>query len=449
MRLRAYFASVMMVLSFNCWADGGLVEKVKTEQVAQLEQQKAREARFAQQEKELTSLKRQLEAEKRRLTETNKALSESFSRNEKRLSALEQELTLESGSLGEVFGVARQQAKELSNELKSTLSGAGQADVIADLDQLLESDSQPNLEQITQLWLGFEQQIEQSALLQAVAVDVVAGDGMVGVKQALKIGSIALVDNGGYLDWDGQLQQARSFGIQPSGGATLSMLSSEQANPVKTVVIDPTRGQLLTQLTLTPALMDRIKAGGVVGGIILAILSIGLIIALVRGGVLWKTQRQISAQLRQPDRPSDNPLGRVLSVYSSQPNRTVEALELRLLEVILDEQAKLEKGLSMLKLLAALAPMLGLLGTVTGMIETFQVITLFGSGDAKMMAGGISMALVTTVMGLVAAMPLLLAHNVLSTQSENLRNLLEKQGIALVAEQAEQAMGFDQRAVAS
>ncbi|MCL4124191.1 UNVERIFIED_CONTAM: hypothetical protein GTU68_045636 [Idotea baltica] len=91
----------------------------------------------------------------------------------------------------------------------------------------------------------------------------------------------------------------------------------------------------------------------------------------------------------------------------------------------------------MLKLLAALAPMLGLLGTVTGMIETFQVITQFGNGDPKVMAGGISMALVTTVLGLVAAMPLLLTHNILSSQAESIRTILEKQGLSLVAEQAE------------
>ncbi|MEI8634040.1 MotA/TolQ/ExbB proton channel family protein [Vibrio sp. PP-XX7] len=126
-------------------------------------------------------------------------------------------------------------------------------------------------------------------------------------------------------------------------------------------------------------------------------------------------------------------------MYYTEKNRSVEALELRLLEAVTDEQSHLEKGLSMLKLLAALAPMLGLLGTVTGMIETFQMITQFGNGDPKVMAGGISMALVTTVLGLVAAMPMLLAHNILSSQAESIRLILEKQGIAIVAEQAEKA----------
>ena len=197
---------------------------------------------------------------------------------------------------------------------------------------------------------------------------------------------------------------------------------------------------MLEQLALTPSLTDRLQAGGVVGKVILGLLAIGLIIALVRGISLVIARQKIRAQLKNPEQAGDNPLGRVLAVYNKEQNQTVEALELRLLEAVVDEQTHLEKGLSMLKLLAALAPMLGLLGTVTGMIETFQVITQFGNGDPKVMAGGISMALVTTVLGLVAAMPLLLAHNILSTQAENIRNILEKQGIGLVAEQAEKTV---------
>jgi biopolymer transport protein ExbB len=198
---------------------------------------------------------------------------------------------------------------------------------------------------------------------------------------------------------------------------------------------------MLQQLALTPSLMDRLQAGGAVGKVILGLLVIGLLISLVRGVSLSVARQKIRQQLKNPLTPTDNPLGRVLSVYSKGKHQSVEALELRLLEAVVDEQASLEKGLSMLKLLAALAPMLGLLGTVTGMIETFQVITQFGNGDPKVMAGGISMALVTTVLGLIAAMPLLLAHNILSAQAETIRNILEKQGIAMVAEQAEKENG--------
>lgn len=208
---------------------------------------------------------------------------------------------------------------------------------------------------------------------------------------------------------------------------------------MQAAVVDPSRGIMLEQLANSPELSDRLEHGGIVGKIILGLLAIGLGISLFRGIKLTLVRQQINKQLKSPTQPGDNPLGRVLSVYNKEQKRSVEALELRLLETIVDEQQGLEKGLSMLKLLAALAPMLGLLGTVTGMIETFQVITQFGNGDPTIMAGGISTALVTTVLGLVSAMPLLLAHNILSSQAENIRTILEKQGISLVAEQAEKA----------
>ncbi|WP_246749593.1 MotA/TolQ/ExbB proton channel family protein, partial [Vibrio cholerae] len=152
--------------------------------------------------------------------------------------------------------------------------------------------------------------------------------------------------------------------------------------------VDPSRGVLLEQLALTPTFSQRLQAGGVIGNVILVLLGVGLIIALYRGAILATLRQKIKAQLKNPEQPGNNPLGRILAVYNKEQQRSVEALELRLLEAVVDEQNHLETGLSMLKLLAALAPMLGLLGTVTGMIETFQVITQFGNGDPKVMAGG-------------------------------------------------------------
>lgn len=443
MKWARHLIALVVAFSSSSWAASALVDEVKAERNEMQAQQVQREAKFASQEQQLRELKQQLAEKKRHLTEQNARLREAFTNNEKNLSQLEQKLALESSSLGEVFGVVRQHAKELNSELEGSISGVGQADVISDLARIINANSLPNLEQFTQLWHGLEQQIEQSGLLQTVAIDTVENDGVIGVKRAQKLGSVALIGEGGFLEWNSQLEQARTLTVQPKGSATLSDLNNSAASEFITIALDPTRGQLLNQLSLQPTVVDRIKAGGIVGTIILVLLAIGLVIALARGVVLFTIHRQVHAQLKCPENPQNNPLGRVLAIYDAEPNRTVEALELRLLEAILDEQSKLEKGLSMLKLLAALAPMLGLLGTVTGMIETFQVITLFGSGDAKVMAGGISMALVTTVMGLVAAMPLLLAHNILSTQAENLRNVLEKQGVALVATKAESALGIE------
>lgn len=209
------------------------------------------------------------------------------------------------------------------------------------------------------------------------------------------------------------------------------------AQPGQLFSFDPSGGDVLSLLGSAPSIDDRVRQGGAVGALILVLLCVGLLIALVRGVSLTRMRIAISQQIKNPTIPGDNPLGRVLKVYHDEPDRRLESLELRLLEVIVDEQQFCERGLSMLKLLAALAPMLGLLGTVIGMIETFQIITEVGNGDPKVMAGGISVALITTVLGLVAAMPLLLAHNVLSSQADAIRGTLEKVGIGLVAEQSE------------
>lgn len=142
-------------------------------------------------------------------------------------------------------------------------------------------------------------------------------------------------------------------------------------------------------------------------------------------------------QLESGKIKGDSPLGRVWAVYQSSKSINVETLELKLDNAILKEMPELEKGLPLLKLLSSVAPLLGLLGTVTGMILTFQAITLFGTGDPKLMAGGISQALVTTVLGLVVAIPILLLHAIASTRSKEIVQILEEQAAGLIAAHAE------------
>ncbi|MEC7309812.1 MotA/TolQ/ExbB proton channel family protein [Vibrio crassostreae] len=414
-----------------------LVNKAKSESRTQASHNVVREADFKKTEQELKAIKAQLEAKRTSIQGATDVLTQTFSDNENKLARLEEKLRLETGSLGELFGVVRQNAKELGAELSSTVNSVDRAEHTATVDQIIDAKSLPSMPQLTGLWMSMVEQIQASSELSKSQIAFINGEGNTQTVDAYRLGSIGLVTDQGYVSWNTQREDAIAYLKQPSNGPTLASLSTLANGDVSNVVVDPSRGFMLEQLALTPSLTDRLQAGGVVGKVILGLLAIGLIIALVRGISLAIARQKIRAQLKNPEQAGDNPLGRVLAVYNKEQNQTVEALELRLLEAVVDEQTHLEKGLSMLKLLAALAPMLGLLGTVTGMIETFQVITQFGNGDPKVMAGGISMALVTTVLGLVAAMPLLLAHNILSTQAENIRNILEKQGIGLVAEQAE------------
>ncbi|MGY5774085.1 MotA/TolQ/ExbB proton channel family protein [Vibrio antiquarius] len=418
-------------------ASDALLQKAQQENRQQQSHNVARESGFKKTEQELQAIKNKLAAERAALQAEADSLSVTFGENEAELAQLEEKLRLETGSLGELFGVVRQNAKELESELKSSVTGVDANSYQKDIDAIVAAKSLPTLTQLQAMWHSMVEQIKASGEMANVSFTLLNGEGREQTVNGVRLGSMALLDDTGYVKWNGQRGDAVNYLRQPESGPTANTISS---GDIDALVIDPSRGILLEQLANSPTLADRLNAGGVVGKIILGLLAIGLLIALVRGASLMISRQKIMKQLKTPAQPEDNPLGRVLAVYQKDKHRSVEALELRLLEAVVDEQTHLEKGLSMLKLLAALAPMLGLLGTVTGMIETFQVITQFGNGDPKVMAGGISMALVTTVLGLVSAMPLLLAHNVLSSQAENIRSILEKQGIGLVAEQAERDM---------
>ncbi|EGR4163672.1 MotA/TolQ/ExbB proton channel family protein [Vibrio cholerae] len=422
-------------------ASNSLVQQATQEKAQQQQHNQQREAGFVQTAQELQAAKAELLAERNRLQKEADQLSSQFSDNENTLARLEETLRLETGSLGEMFGVVRQNAKELQSELDQSVTGVEPRVHQQSIDDVVAAKTLPSMAQLRGLWQAMSEEIRASGQVQTTEIQWLNGQGETQTVPALRLGSLGLISEQGYVKWDNARQQALSYQQLPSDFPTFSHIRTLVDGDVVTMKVDPSRGVLLEQLALTPTLSQRLQAGGVIGNVILVLLGVGLIIALYRGVILATLRQKIKAQLKNPEQPGNNPLGRILAVYNKEQQRSVEALELRLLEAVVDEQNHLETGLSMLKLLAALAPMLGLLGTVTGMIETFQVITQFGNGDPKVMAGGISMALVTTVEGLIAAIPLLLAHNILSAQAEAIRNILEKQGIGLVAQQAERDCG--------
>ncbi|EOX1606891.1 MotA/TolQ/ExbB proton channel family protein [Vibrio cholerae] len=422
-------------------ASNSLVQQATQEKAQQQQHNQQREAGFVQTAQELQAAKAELLAERNSLQKEADQLSSQFSDNENTLARLEETLRLETGSLGEMFGVVRQNAKELQSELDQSVTGVEPRAHQQSIDDVVAAKTLPSMAQLRGLWQAMSEEIRASGQVQTTEIQWLNGQGETQTVPALRLGSLGLISEQGYVKWDNARQQALSYQQLPSDFPTFSHIRTFVDGDVVTMKVDPSRGVLLEQLALTPTLSQRLQAGGVIGNVILVLLGVGLIIALYRGAILATLRKKIKAQLKNPEQPGNNPLGRILAVYNKEQLRSVEALELRLLEAVVDEQNHLETGLSMLKLLAALAPMLGLLGTVTGMIETFQVITQFGNGDPKVMAGGISMALVTTVEGLIAAIPLLLAHNILSAQAEAIRNILEKQGIGLVAQQAERDCG--------
>ena len=222
---------------------------------------------------------------------------------------------------------------------------------------------------------------------------------------------------------------------QPDGGIRRSAkrLQNSESGTYHEVYIDPTRGSLLTKLIDRAGFFERINQGGFVGYIILILLSIGLILGAMRYRFLSAESKILSRELSSGSFSGNSVLGKLNNIFSNYKGSTPEDLEAQLEDVLSRAIPVLEKNLSTIKLLAAVAPLLGLLGTVVGMIETFQSITLFGTGDPKLMAGGISQALVTTMLGLIAAVPLLFVHNILESRSRNITQVYEEQAIGIVA----------------
>jgi biopolymer transport protein ExbB len=440
------FISVFILLiltGVNVSASEIVDKPVKTlegllQQVAQFRQQesainKQREAEFnnnkQQQENLLNKAKSELKAEKQAADD----LKNSFDANEKRLAEKEDELRLRVGNLGEMFGVVRQVADDLSGTLFTSLTRAEKPIRSADLEKLAQSKELPNIQELQQLWLTLQEEMTLTGQISQFKALVVQNDGSEKEQIVTRIGAFSALTEDGYLRFDEQAGRLISMARQPAQESLIEDYLAGSEGEINALAIDPTRGALLGLVLSNPDFIGRIKQGALVGYIIIVLAIVGLLLAAWRLITLFSIRKKVEAQIKQLDQPNnDNPLGRILATATGD---TVdqETLELKIDEAILKEVPQIEKAQSMIKLFAAIAPLLGLLGTVTGMIATFQAITNFGTGDPKLMAGGISQALITTVLGLVAAIPLLLSHNLVSSQSKRLVQILDEQAAGLIA----------------
>jgi biopolymer transport protein ExbB len=292
----------------------------------------------------------------------------------------------------------------------------------------------PSAADLDGYWMLLLEDLTASGRVEQLQLPVVAADGNRSEQSVLRVGTFSVFSAADFLRYDADAGELLAPPRQPSGlGQVEDYLQSGAA--LASLPVDPSRGTLLAQLQRQPTLWDRLQQGGLVGWVIVALGVLGLLLAIWRMLHLARVGRGVSAQMHDLSAPrDDNPLGRVIGVLGPQPRLAdLETLELKLDEAILQETPPLEKGQSLLKLLCAVAPLLGLLGTVTGMIVTFQAITQGGGGDSRLMADGISQALVTTVLGLVVAIPLLFLHSLLASRSKGLIQLLEQQSAGLIA----------------
>ena len=428
----------------NARSMADLLRLIEQGQARDSQEARQREAEFAKQKNQQQQLLNQARAERTRQENISANLEQQFEVNQQRIITARQALDERLGALKELFGVLQTVSGDTQGRFEGSLTNIqypDRGDFLVELgSKMAGASSLASIEDIEKLWAMLQQEVVESGRVVRFNNLVTKANGEQEEMEVVRIGAFNIVNDNGYLEYndDGTVSELIRQPESRYLGTTGDMMNADPGEAV-TFGIDVTRGGILGLLVEAPTLKDQVEAGGIVGYCILALGVIGLIIALLRWLALSSADRKVSAQLKRESASTDNPLGRVLAAYESNRNADTETIELKLSEAALKEMPALTKGLLFIKVIAAVAPLMGLLGTVTGMIKTFQVITLYGAGDPKMMAGGISQALVTTVEGLVVAIPMVLLHTVVSGKSRKIVNILQSQSAGLVAQHSEQS----------
>ncbi|ALQ56847.1 biopolymer transporter TonB [Pseudoalteromonas issachenkonii] len=419
-----------------------LLKTLEQGKSAQSEQNKQREQEFAARQNEQVQMLKNTQAKRNQMLSESERLETQFEENEIKLANLTDTLSKRMGSLKELFGVLQQVAGDSSNKFATSVVSAqlpGRSTFMDELAQKMGSTSKlASIEDIEKVWFELQREMTEQGKVSRFNTDVIVEGGNKVQKEVVRVGAFNLISDGQYLEYTPATNTISQLTRQPSSRFTATAADLQQANTgVVPFALDPTGGSILGLLVQAPDTSEQVHQGGAVGYVILGVGLLALLIALERFVSLMLMGGKIRRQLKDDTARDDNPLGRVMKVKDQYPNVAYDTLELKLSEAILREMPKITRNLTLIKIISVVAPLLGLLGTVTGMINTFQAITLFGTGDPKLMAGGISQALVTTVLGLVVAIPTVFLYTLLNTRSKGLLLILQEQSAGIIAERSE------------
>jgi len=420
-----------------------LLQQIERGQARDSQEAREREARFAAARNEQQNLLNQARAERTRQERNSERLETLFEENQIKIVAARAALDERLGALKELFGVLQTVSGDAQGRFKESLTSIQFPDrekFLVTLGSKMAGASElASIQDIETLWYELQREVTQSGQIVRFPRDVTTAGGEIINTEIVRVGVFNLVFEDGFLRYDSSTGNISELQRQPEQSRFTNSARDmlEATSGSVTFGLDVTRGGILALLVESPTIKERINQGGIVGYCIIGLGIIGLLIALVRWIGLSAASRKVAAQLKSDSANTDNPLGRVLAAYESNRNADTETIELKLSEAALKEMPGLTKGLLFIKVISVVAPLMGLLGTVTGMIKTFQVITLYGAGDPKMMAGGISQALMTTVLGLVVAIPMVLIHTLVSGQSRKIVNIIHSQSAGIVATHSE------------
>jgi biopolymer transport protein ExbB len=424
------------------------VANVRADENQRFQQRRAEYDGTAEAQK--AALLQRAEQQRAQLDATSQQLSDTYSANELRISNLNTQLRDKQAQLGlaELFGLARQVANDTSSILQQSLittqfpTAAGELARDEWLRQFSASRGTPTATELERLWLEIQREMTASGQVARYRTRVVQPGGEAVESDVIRIGPFNATANGQFLSY---LPNLRTLNVLPRQLPPEFMEIAERFTAATSgyaqAVVDSARGVLLDLYVERPTNLERIESGELIGLIIITVGALGALAFVVQLIHLVFVRVAVSGQLKSLDRPTaNNPLGRVLLAFKGDKAKIEEnsdVAELRITEAVLREVPKLERFQAFLRLCVAAGPLLGLIGTVVGMIITFQSITESGSSDPKLMATGIGVAMIATVLGLFVAIALLFANALLNSLSRGIVQVLDEQSAGMLAESIE------------
>jgi len=372
---------------------------------------------------------------------------------DQRRERLENEWAPDELAFRELSGNIRIAARDLESMLRSSPLSATSPDRLDQVSSVLREGYFPDLDDVTNVAGAALDEFARSGQVAVRRGEYTDRDGRDAEGDIIHFGRFTTVyrngDELGFLLWNPDGQRLLAMSEPPEAGVG-RQLARYLAGETTLAPIDLSGGPALRQISRKPTLWQQLLQGG---PIVYPLLLLALTALVV---VVWKVlhlQRvhantdRIMVPVNRAAERSDwkgclelvndtvcrrSPVARVVRAGLDVRRESREIQESVLQEAMLHELPLLQRGLAMLAVFGAVAPLLGLLGTVTGMIETFRVITLHGTGDPKLMSGGISEALVTTEVGLAIAIPVMLIHTWLKRRVDHVIGDMEEQAVHLV-----------------
>ena len=453
MRARILALSVVVssqLIAGAAVAQTSLADLLKAVQNSRAEEQKLnaqREAEYRSARDRQASLMSEAVSKRNAAEGRSASLSSQYDANELRINELNEVLRQRQGNLGELFGVTRQIAGEISNSLADSLIDSqfpavkGQEDRVAFLKRLADAKSLPSITELERMWFEIHREATESGAVARYKATVVKADATSEERNVVRVGGFTVTSGDEFLVYrDGAL---KVLPRQLPGGARSLAEDLDEATGTEynEMVVDPARGVLTELVTERQTWLGRFIDAEPIVWFILFVGFTGAALSVVQVIYLLGERSKVQRQLANVASPSnDNPLGRVLAAFRGDPSRIeedAEVAELRISEAVLREVPKLERYQAFLRLAVAAGPLLGLVGTVIGMIITFQTITESGQSDPRLMANGIGQAMIATVAGLGIAIPLLFVNAFLTSMSKGIVQVLDEQSTGLLAESIE------------